>query len=233
MKHARILALTALTALASLAVAASSASAETGAKICSLEGTSGACNNAAHGQLYKGEIDASLAAGTSATLTWTDTSDNSVKTITCTVSTVKGQVTDPANGTGTITSQTFSGCTGPGCETVAASTPRTGGSFPWPATVTTEIAKTENTNGIMHITQEAGKTNGLSWRFTCRVFGIHFSCEYEATNATVTITGGNPATVKATNVSMTLKAGSEATCGPVSDESGVYWGTVPKSLFIE
>jgi hypothetical protein len=233
MKHARILALTALAALAALALAASSASAETGAKICSLSGANGACNNAAHGQLYKGEIDASLEAGTSATLTATDTSGNSVKTITCTVSTVKGQVTDPANGTGTITSQTFDKCSAAGCETVTASTPRTGGSFPWPATVTTEIAKTENTNGIMHITQEAGKTNGPSGKFSCRVFGIHFTCEYEATNATVTITGGNPATVKATNVPLTLKSGSEASCGQTGHWSGAYWVTTPSSLYIE
>lgn len=222
MKYAKTLLLVVVAAISAMALLASSASATT---VCTKDANhqSATFCSAAHGNQIKNPtpITASLVPGSGgAVLTATNTKGESVRTVTCTTSTVTGSAT-PTGG-GTISGLTFANCTSPNCTDVTASTPRTGGTaFPWTATATTGTAP----NGEMHVTNASGKFSG-----TC--FFISVTCEYEAATATVIITGGEPAVIHANSVPLTRTAGPEATCGSKADWSATYEITTPTSLYL-
>jgi len=126
---AKLSLITAITALAAMAFA-SSASATT---VCSNSGTGPACA-AGHGNQFTGTFHATSG---KAVLTITNGSGTSTRTFEC-ESTIHGHITN-SNGTGNITSLSFTNCKDPSgrCTNITVSTPRTGGpAFPWAITVT-------------------------------------------------------------------------------------------------
>lgn len=134
-------------------------------------------------------------------------------TITCTESTMSGKTTSEGGAgavTGEISSVTWKNCTSSlgSCTTSAQKTP-------WPAEVTGSGG-----NGTMTVKNAAGK-------FTCG----GTTCEYEASKASISISGGNPAIAKASNVSFS-KIGGGFLCSSTASWSSEYEVTSPKPLFI-
>jgi hypothetical protein len=222
MKYAKRFGLAVLAVAALMSVVAASASAEKGARICSTEGLGESCGGQ-HGKHYTGPIHAVLPAGGSAVLTATNAGGGSVATVTCTESTVQGNVSDATNGTGSITALTFAKCSSPACPGgVTAST----SNFPWHVTATTTTPGVIDTNGILHVTGARGK-------FVCGSIIGNITCEYSAATATVHVTGSDTTPiVHANSVPLTRLAGPEAICGAKADWSATYHVTTPKSLFI-
>jgi hypothetical protein len=224
MKLVKVFGLAAMTAMALMAVIAASAAAN--ARVCSTEGTGTACA-AGHGKVYSGTIRATVLSP-GAILTATNSSGTSVSTVTCTGSEAEGTVTNGSTGTGQITKLTFTGCSSPSCETVTASSSASTGS-PWPATATTTIPGTSNTNGIMDVTNPTGS-------FICRQFFIPVTCKFKAASAQVHITGSDVsegARMVATNVPLSIEEGPESLCGAKADWSATYKVVTPKTLMIE
>jgi len=227
MKFAKTAFLLALAAMAAMSFVASAASANS--TPCTNDAAhqgETACAGS-HGKHLKvgSEIVASLKAGTVAKLTITSTAGASVKSLECTTSTVRGNITS-TTGAGTISSLTFSNCSLAGCEDVTAFTPRTGKAFPWAATATTGTAP----NGTLAVSNVSGA-------FTAKcpaIFIPHVECEYEAASATVAITGGTPASVVATSVPLTrvFNTSSELICGATANWTATYTVSTPSSLFL-
>ena len=152
-------------------------------------------------------IKTQLAAGTKSVMS------SGFVTITCTESTMSGKTTSEGGAgavTGEISSVTWKNCTsGLGsCTTSALKTP-------WPAEITGSGG-----NGTMSVKGAAGK-------FTCG----GTTCEYEASKASISVTGGSPAKAKASNVSFS-KIGGGFLCSSTASWSGNYEATAPKPLFI-
>lgn len=152
-------------------------------------------------------IKAQLVAGTKSTMT------SGFVNISCTESTISGKTTNEGGAgavTGSISSVTWKGCTS-GLGACTASALNT----PWPAEVTGSGG-----NGTMSISGAGGK-------FTCG----GTTCEYSASKASVSVSGGNPATIKASNISFS-KVGGGFLCSSTASWSGTYEATAPKPLFI-
>jgi hypothetical protein len=134
-------------------------------------------------------------------------------TITCTESTMSGKTTSEGGSgavTGEISSVTWKNCTsGLGsCTTSALKTP-------WLAEITGSGG-----NGTMSVKDAAGK-------FTCG----GTTCEYEASKASLSVTGGSPAKAKASNVSFN-KIGGGFLCSSTASWTSEYEVTAPNPLFI-
>jgi hypothetical protein len=152
-------------------------------------------------------IKAQLVAGTKSVMS------SGFVTISCTESTITGKTTNEGGAgavTGSISSVTWKNCTSNlgACTASALNTP-------WAAEVTGSGG-----NGTMSISGAGGK-------FTCG----GTTCEYSASKASVSVTGGNPATIKASNISFT-KIGGGFFCSSTASWSGTYEATAPNPLFI-
>jgi len=230
MKYVKILGLASLAVLAFMAVAAASASAN--AKVCSTvtgspntEIPNVACN-AGHGVVYSGPFSGT---GT-ATLTATNSSGSSVATVTCT--STSGGTVNGTTGTGTITSLTFTGCSSPSCPNGVTASSNASAANNYKATATTEIAGTENTNGILDVSVGTAEPTG---QFDCNVFGIHTICKFKTSSAQLKIDGSDTApALTATNIALTKEEGPESLCGVKADWTAAYNKSVtPSSIFIE
>lgn len=202
MKNMKILGLGLLAALAAMAFLGAGTASAT--KLCSVN-----TSPCPAGNTYgKGTaIKAQLVAGTTSTMA------SGFVNISCTESTISGKTTSEGGAgavTGTISSVTWKGCTS-GLGACTASALNT----PWSAEVTGSGG-----NGTMSISGAGGK-------FTCG--GV--TCEYAASKASVSVSGGNPATIKASNISFS-KTGGGFLCSSTASWSGTYEATAPKPLFI-
>jgi hypothetical protein len=220
MKYARTLGMLMVLVAALSAVTASSAAAS--AKVCSTSGTGGACK-AGHGKEYTGPIKVTLEAGTSTLGQATNSSGSAVTQVTCTSSTLSGEVTNAATGTGKVTGMTFAGCTSAVCSQGITITP---GGFPWSATATTLTPGIEAEKALLDATNSTTKV-------VCGTFAGPVTCEYTASTNSVQFTAGEPAKGEVINMSAAKTAGPEAICGVKEDLSGKYTTTTPTSLFIE
>jgi hypothetical protein len=134
-------------------------------------------------------------------------------TVTCSESTMSGKTTSEGGAgavLGEISSVTWKNCTSSlgSCTASALLTP-------WPAEVTGSGG-----NGSLTVQHPGGK-------FTCG----GTTCEYEASKASISVSGGNPAKAKASNISFT-KIGGGFLCSSTSSWSAEYEVTAPKPLFI-
>jgi|SRR5215203_1329459 len=225
MKRMNLLMLAALTALAAMAVVASPASAS--ATVCTKDAALQdiAVCEGDHGNHLKigSKISASLTTGTNAVLTVTNADGSTNRVVTCTASSVGGELTTTTGG-GNITSLTFTNCSSPNCTGVSASAPRTGKSFPWASTATPLPV----TNGQLHVTGPSGK-------FTATCFFITATCEYETSSATVEVTNSTSTTkpiIHAKAVPLTRVAGAESICGTKADWTAQYTVSSPATLTI-
>lgn len=202
MRNIKILGLCLLAALAAMAfVGAGTASAT---KLCSVNTSPcPAGNTYAKGTAIKAQL---VPGGTS-------TMSSGFVNITCTESTISGKTTSDGGAgavTGSISSVTWKNCTS-GLGACTASALNT----PWSAEVTGSGG-----NGTMTISGAGGK-------FTCG----GTTCEYSSSKASVSVSGGNPATIKASNISFS-KIGGGFLCSSTASWSGTYEATAPKPLFI-
>lgn len=202
MRNMKILGLGLLAAMAAMAFMGAGTASAT--KLCSVN-----TSPCPAGNTYgKGTaIKAQLVAGASSTMT------SGFVNISCSESTISGKTTSEGGAgavTGTISSVTWKGCTS-GLGACTASALNT----PWSAEVTGSGG-----NGTMSISGAGGK-------FTCG--GV--TCEYAASKASVSVSGGNPATIKASNISFS-KIGGGFLCSSTASWSGTYEATAPKPLFI-
>jgi len=204
MRNMKILGLCLAAALAAMAVIGAGSASAT--KLCSIN--SAPCPA---GNTYgKGtSIKASLVAGTVSKMA------SGFVTIECTSSSMSGKTTSAGGGsgvavTGEITSVTWKNCTS-GLGACTASSLFT----PWSAEVTGSGG-----SGTMSVTNAGGK-------FTCG----GTTCEYKASKASVSVSGGSPATIKASSVSFS-KVGGGFLCSSTASWSGEYEATSPNPLFI-
>lgn len=202
MKNMKILGLCLLGVLAAMAIMGAGTASAT--KLCSVNTSPcPAGNTYAKGTAIK----AQLVPGTTSTM------NSGFVNISCTESTISGKTTNEGGAgavTGTISSVTWKGCTS-GLGACTASALNT----PWSAEVTGSGG-----NGTMSISGAGGK-------FTCG----GTTCEYAASKASVSVSGGNPATIKASSISFT-KTGGGFLCSSTASWSGTYEATAPKPLFI-
>jgi hypothetical protein len=202
MKSMKILGLCVLGALAAMAVMGAGTASAT--KLCSVN-TSPCPAGSAY--LKGTAIKAQLVAGTKSTMS------SGFVNISCTESTISGKTTSDGGAgvvTGSISSVTWKNCTS-GLGACTASALNT----PWSAEVSGSGG-----NGTMSISGAGGK-------FTCG----GTTCEYSASKASVSVSGGNPATIKASSISFT-KTGGGFLCSSTASWSGTYEATAPKPLFI-
>jgi hypothetical protein len=202
MKHMKILGLCLVGAIAAMALFGAGTASAT--KLCSVN-----TSPCPAGNTYgKGtSIKTQLVAGTKSVMS------SGFVTITCTESSMNGKTTSEGGAgavTGEITSVTWKNCTS-GLGSCTASSLKT----PWPAEVTGSGG-----SGTMSVKNAAGK-------FTCG----GTTCEYEASKASVSITGGNPAKAKASSVSFS-KIGGGFLCSSTASWTSEYEVTAPKPLFI-
>jgi hypothetical protein len=154
-------------------------------------------------------LSGKLVAGTKAVFV------TSVLTVECSESTISGKTTNEGGGAGVnvkgeITAVEWKSCvsgSGGACTTTALG-------LPW----LTEVSGTGG-SGTMTVSNALGK-------FSCS--GI--TCEYEAKTASTSVTGGNPAIVKANKVSFAKKSGFF--CPATATWSSEYEITTPKPLFV-
>jgi len=143
----------------------------------------------------------------------TSTMSSGFVNITCTESTITGKTTSEGGAgavTGSISSVTWKNCTS-GLGACTASALNT----PWPAEVSGSGG-----SGTMTISGAGGK-------FTCG----GTTCEYSTSKSSVSVSGGNPATIKASSISFS-KIGGGFLCSSTASWSGTYEATAPKPLFI-
>lgn len=202
MRNMKILGLCLLAAMAAMAFMGAGTASAT--KLCSVN-----TSPCPAGNTYgKGTaIKAQLVAGTNSTMA------SGFVNISCSESTISGKTTNEGGAgavTGTISSVTWKGCTS-GLGACTASALNT----PWSAEVTGSGG-----NGTMSISGAGGK-------FTCG----GTTCEYSASKASVSVSGGNPATIKASSISFS-KIGGGFLCSSTASWSGTYEATAPKPLFI-
>jgi hypothetical protein len=215
--YPKIIGVAALSVLALMGVATSSVSAS--AKVCSTSGTGAECGGA-HGKVFSGAF-ASRNIG-NLSLVFTNSSGETLHTVTCIGSEASGEIAIGSTGTGRITRLSVANCTsslcGPLLLTAASS------STPWEFTMTTEAA-VSNTNGTMD-------TN-VKWAFSCTVLGIPISCSYEAVNAPIKIAGSDSEPIlTASNIGLQRVSGNEAWCGTKAHWNSTYKITTPTSLFV-
>ena len=219
MKYPKMLGLAALAAMAVMAfIGAGTAS----AKICSTAGVGAGCG-VGHGSVYTGPIHATLEAGEKAVLT------SGFITVSCTESTVHGEITSGEETKGFLDAVTFGGCT---ANTGGACTANTSASAAnhWPAKA---FHGAKAPNGNLTVTNVTGS-------FTCTVFGSPVTCRYTASDAgggkegkdEIIVTGGEPATINAITVALTKEEVSGGLCSNTATWSAKYWLTTPSSLFI-
>jgi len=201
MKYLKMLGLVAALAMATMAFGAGTASAT---KLCSVN-----TSPCPAGNTYgKGtSIKTQLVPGTNSTMS------SGFVTVTCSESTMSGKTTSEGGSgavTGEISSATWKSCTSSlgSCTASALKTP-------WPAEVTGSGG-----NGTLSVQHPGAK-------FTCG----GTTCEYEASKASISVTGGNPAKAKASSISFT-KIGGGFLCSSTASWSGEYEVTAPKPLFI-
>jgi hypothetical protein len=212
MKYLKMLGLAAIAALALTAFGAGSASAAT--HLCSTN--TSPCTGTIYGAGTK--LTATLKTGTSAVLT------SSPFTIICSSSAISGELTTATNAagnvTGSITSITFTRCTdqnGGSCTFEAAN-------LPWHIEVTTETPKS-NGNGRVHM--RSGGEGSPATTFIC---GSFLSCTVGTQLATLGITGGSPAALKATELNQELISGF--LCPSSAKWDAEYEVTAPKPLYV-
>jgi hypothetical protein len=214
MKYLKIIGLAAIAALALTAlVGAGTASAGTVA--CTVNGTS--CTSANE---YTGAITSNLKTGTTAVLT------NSLDQVTCTASSMNGEITEPTNAsgnsTGSITSVTFSGCKdqfGSTCTVEALN-------VPWHAeTTATEVAGKPNGNGKLTVSKlEKGFPEA---KVVC---GEALNCAFGVESASVDVIGSSTSPlIKTTGLVMTRLSGF---CPSTATWDAEYTITKPTSLFL-
>jgi hypothetical protein len=201
MKYLKMLGLVAVLAMATMAFGAGTASAT---KLCSVD-----TSPCPAGNTYgKGTaIKTQLVPGASSTMS------SGFVNITCSESTMSGKTTSEGGSgavLGEISSATWKGCTS-SLGSCTASSLKT----PWPAEVTGSGG-----NGTLSVQHPGAK-------FTCG----GTTCEYEASKASLSVTGGNPAKAKASNISLS-KIGGGFLCSSTASWSGEYEVTSPKPLFI-
>lgn len=204
MKNMKILGLCLLGALAAMAMIGVGTASAT--KLCAIN--SAPCPA---GDTYgKGtSIKAQLVAGTNSTMS------SGFVTINCTSSSINGKTTSAGGGTGVavageITSVSWKNCTS-GLGSCTASALFT----PWAAEVTGSGG-----SGTMSVANAGGK-------FTCG----GTTCEYKASKASVSVTGGSPAIIKASGVSFS-KVGGGFFCSSTATWSGEYEVTTPDPAFV-
>jgi len=202
MKNMKILGLCTLAVMAAMAfVGAGTASAT---KLCSVN-----TSPCPAGNTYgKGtSIKAQLPAGTNSVMA------SGFVTITCSSSSMSGKTTSEGGAgavTGEISSVTWKNCTS-GLGSCTASALNT----PWKVEVSGSGG-----SGTMTVNKPGGK-------FTCG--GV--TCEYEASKASVSANGGNPATIKASGVSFS-KIGGSFLCSSSASWTSTYEVTSPNPLFV-
>jgi len=202
MNHIKMLGLCLVAALAVTALLGAGTASAT--KLCSKnESPCKAENTIKSGSTIKGQ----LVAGTEAVFV------TSLLTVRCTESTIEGKTTSEGgkgvNVTGSISSVVWKNCKSgsTNCTTTALK-------LPW----TSEVSGSGG-SGTMSVFNAAGK-------FTCNV-----TCEYEAKTAATSVTGGNPAIVKAEKIGFS-KIGGSFLCPGTATWSSEYEVTTPKPLFV-
>lgn len=136
-------------------------------------------------------------------------------TITCTSSTMNGKTTSDGGGSGVAVTGELSSVTWKNCTSGLGSCTASSLFTPWPAEVTGSGG-----NGTMSVSNAGGK-------FTCG----GTTCEYKASKASVSVSGGSPAKVKASNVSFS-KVGGGFLCSSTASWSSEYEVTSPSPLFV-
>lgn len=201
MKYLKIFGFCLALALATMALGAGTASAT---KLCSVN-----TSPCPAGNTYgKGtSIKVQLVPGAKSTMS------SGFVTVTCSESTMSGKTTNEGGAgavTGEISSATWKSCTS-SLGSCTASSLKT----PWPAEVTGSGG-----NGTLTVQHPGAK-------FTCG----GTTCEYEASKASISVTGGNPAKAKASSISFS-KIGGGFLCSSTASWSGEYEVTSPNPLFI-
>jgi hypothetical protein len=136
-------------------------------------------------------------------------------TVVCTESTMTGKTTSDGGGTGVPVTGSISSVTWKGCKTTSGSACTASAlNTPWGASLSGSGG-----SGTMTVTGAAGK-------FTCSV-----TCEYEAKSASVSVSGGNPATIKANSVGFS-RIGGSFLCSSSASWSAEYEVTSPKPAFV-
>lgn len=201
MKFLKMFGLCLALAMATMALGAGTASAT---KLCSVN-TSPCPAGSTYG---KGtSIKVQLVSGTKSTMS------SGFVTVSCSESTMSGKTTSEGGSgavTGEISSATWKSCTS-SLGSCTASSLKT----PWPAEVTGSGG-----NGTLTVQHPGAK-------FTCG----GTTCEYEASKASISVTGGNPAKAKASSISFS-KIGGGFLCSSTASWSGEYEVTSPNPLFI-
>jgi hypothetical protein len=201
MKYMKMFGLCIVLAVALMAFGAGSASAT---KLCSVNSSPCPAGNT----YGKGtSIKTQLAPGAKSTMS------SGFVTVTCSESTMSGKTTNEGGSgavTGEISSATWKSCTS-SLGSCTASSLKT----PWPAEVTGSGG-----NGTLTVQHPGAK-------FTCG----GTTCEYEASKASISVSGGNPAKAKASSISFS-KIGGGFLCSSTASWSGEYEVTSPNPLFI-
>jgi hypothetical protein len=223
-QHFKLFGLAAIAALALMAlVGASSASAS--GKICSTSGTGEACAGS-HGKLYTGPIHAVLTNTTGTAEKHVVLTSGFIQ-VTCTESTLQGEVTSASTGTGFITALTFSGCTA-----------SSGGSC-----TANSSASTANKWQFTAVASGKGDGNGtlvvktVTGTFTCTVFGSPVTCRYSSAEVggkgEIDLFGSHTTPIaEATGVPLAKEEVSSGFCSSTATWEGVYDITTPTSLFV-
>jgi hypothetical protein len=206
-KHLKMIALAAITTAALTAIVGiASASAAT---LCSNSGIGGAC---ASGQAYTGAFDAQLKPGTTVTLT-------GYYPMSCTSSTMSGEVTGSSPIVGRLNSLTLAGCSvfGFGCTFKSVNTPYK------------VTASGAGGNGTVNVSSGGSGNPG----FTSTCFGV--SCEFQTGAGGATFAFEGSATeprLTANRVPLTVTKGPAETCGSTATMNATYTVTNPTSLWI-
>ena len=204
MKHLKMLGLCLAVALAAMALVGVGTASAT--RLCAVN--SSPCPAAS--TYGKGTaIKAQLVPGTTSVVS------SGFVTVVCTESTMSGKTTSAGGGSGTPVTGSISSVTWKGCKTTSGgSCTASALNTPWSASVSGSGG-----NGTMSISGAAGK-------FTCSV-----TCEYEAKSASVSVSGGNPARIKASNVGFS-RIGGSFLCSSSASWSAEYEVTSPKPAFV-
>lgn len=154
-------------------------------------------------------IKAQLLPGTTSTMA------SGFVTIQCSDSSMSGKTTSAGGGSGVAVSGEISSVSWKNCTSNLGSCTASSLFTPWKAEVTGSGG-----SGTMTVSNAGGK-------FTCG----GTTCEYKASKASVSVSGGSPATIKASSVSFS-KVGGGFLCSSTASWSGQYEATSPNPLFI-
>jgi hypothetical protein len=212
-KHAKLAGIA--TALALALVAISFTSSAMAAKTCSTSGTGAACA-AGHGNELATQTFIAPSPGTRAVKV-----TSGFLTTNCDAR-LEGEFTH--EGKGQVTSWTFSNCTSSvgACTSVTANASSLN-----PYSVTT--TSLGSGNGSLAIT-----ASPVTAQFTCAGVTCKYTTpEMGGKNGSITVTGGEPATVTLSSISVTKEEGSSGFCSSTATWEGSYTFTSPTSLWIE